>query len=198
MNYKGLRRLALGLTLALVLGRLPAGAAPSTAALETHPCNVPPVGSVVCGLFAVHEDRSSESGRLIGIRFLRYPAQKAGGDPVFFLAGGPGQASQPLVGMPGPLLRSLHRNHDLVFIDQRGTGASNPLRCHLFTSTQSYFLGSFPADNLRACRKELAAEADLNDYGTSNAADESGCITATFPTTCAPVCLRFTKCFPRR
>ncbi len=158
--------------LAFGLGQLPAGAAAKPAVLKTHPCTVAHVGAVMCGSLAVYEDRSLGSGRMIRIHFLRFPAKMAGGTPIFFLGGGPGEASQPLIGMPGPLLPSLQRNHDLIFIDQRGTGASHPLSCQLFTSTQSYFSAGLPSEAVRACRKELRANADLNDYGTSYAADD--------------------------
>jgi len=50
-------------------------------------------------------------------------------DPVFLLAGGPGQAitrvGAPIVGM----LDELRRDRDFVLLDQRGTGGSHPLRC---------------------------------------------------------------------
>ena len=63
-------------------------------------------------------------GRTIALNILVVPAAEQGGepDPVFFLAGGPGQAATELA----PLLRravpDLFLRRDFVFVDQRGTG----------------------------------------------------------------------------
>ena len=50
-------------------------------------------------------------------------------DPVFLLAGGPGQSAIDLAPSVLPLLARLNNRRDLVFIDQRGTGRSAPLEC---------------------------------------------------------------------
>ena len=50
-------------------------------------------------------------------------------DPLFLLAGGPGQASTEIIAMIAPALRRIHSRRDLIFVDQRGTGASNALDC---------------------------------------------------------------------
>ena len=49
--------------------------------------------------------------------------------PLFLLAGGPGQAASDLyVSYAGAFAR-VNRNHDIVLLDQRGTGLSEPLFC---------------------------------------------------------------------
>jgi pimeloyl-ACP methyl ester carboxylesterase len=50
-------------------------------------------------------------------------------DPVFFLAGGPGQSAVALAGQVMSLFSRLNNRRDIVFIDQRGTGGSAPLYC---------------------------------------------------------------------
>ena len=50
-------------------------------------------------------------------------------DPVFLLAGGPGQGAATLAPFLIPKLAPLQREHDLVFVDVRGTGGSGPLMC---------------------------------------------------------------------
>src|SRR5690606_40196933 len=50
-------------------------------------------------------------------------------DPVFFFAGGPGQAATTLAWQINQSLRQVRRQRDLILIDQRGTGGSNPLSC---------------------------------------------------------------------
>jgi len=59
-------------------------------------------------------------------------------DPVVDFAGGPG-GSAVSDDIPVVLdeLLGLNQNRDLVFIDQRGTGGSNPLDCPAFPSTLS-------------------------------------------------------------
>ncbi len=46
-----------------------------------------------------------------------------------FLAGGPGQAALPLTADVAAILRPLRATHDLVTVDQRGTGESGAVDC---------------------------------------------------------------------
>jgi pimeloyl-ACP methyl ester carboxylesterase len=86
-------------------------------------------------------------------------------DPVFYFVGGPGAAATESAG--GQLIALFRRTRDVVFIDQRGTGGSNPLRCQMFGDMASYFTGDvFPAERVRACRAELEKVADLRHYTT--------------------------------
>ena len=50
-------------------------------------------------------------------------------DPVFLLAGGPGQSAIDVAPQVMPLFSRLNNRRDIVFVDQRGTGASAPLDC---------------------------------------------------------------------
>ena len=50
-------------------------------------------------------------------------------DPVFFFAGGPGQAASETWVMIRGVLNKIRKNRDIVMIDQRGTGKSNKLAC---------------------------------------------------------------------
>ena len=86
-----------------------------------------------CGAYSVFEDRESRQGRRIDLRVVVLPALAGTPeeDPVFILAGGPGQAATEIIGTVLAGLRDVHRNRDLVFVDQRGTGRSNPLGCDL-------------------------------------------------------------------
>jgi pimeloyl-ACP methyl ester carboxylesterase len=64
---------------------------------------------------------------------------------------------------------------DLLLVDQRGTGGSNPLDCTLHgppTDLQSYLGDFFPPEAVRRCRAELDAKADLALYTTDIAADD--------------------------
>jgi pimeloyl-ACP methyl ester carboxylesterase len=50
-------------------------------------------------------------------------------DPVFLLAGGPGQSAIDVAPMVAAQWGRLNNRRDLVFVDQRGTGQSAPLMC---------------------------------------------------------------------
>lgn len=50
-------------------------------------------------------------------------------DPVFVLAGGPGEAGSDVVVLLDSAFRRMRATRDIVFIDQRGTGLSGKLRC---------------------------------------------------------------------
>ena len=74
-------------------------------------------------------------------------------DPLFFLAGGPGQAATELAGPMLPLLADVRRTRDLVFVDQRGTGGSGRMTCAFFESdvdeeavSESLQLDALPLD----------------------------------------------------
>jgi len=50
-------------------------------------------------------------------------------DPVFVLAGGPGQSATQIAPTMLAQLNRLNNRRDIVFVDQRGTGRSAPLEC---------------------------------------------------------------------
>jgi pimeloyl-ACP methyl ester carboxylesterase len=130
----------------------------------------------LCGTFEVYENRATQLGRKIPLHILILPAmaEKPAADPVFGFAGGPGQSAAetfPLV----TAMVSLRQTHDLVFIDQRGTGKSNPLPCPVDDADVQMFLngsGASTVKDLPACRKELETRADLTQYTTSYSADD--------------------------
>src|ERR1044071_4029017 len=143
------------------------------------PCRMPELKSRAwCGKYEVFEDRASKRGRKIALNMVILPAlaEKPAPDPVFFFAGGPGQSAASLAGFlgEGPL-SNIRQGRDLVFIDQRGTGASNPLTCNLFADDndlRGYFEDMFPVQEIRACRERLEKIADLKQYTTSVAIED--------------------------
>jgi len=95
-----------------------------------HPLRLASVAAR-CGEIAVAEDRSEPHGAQITLRFAIIPAlnRAARAAPLFVLAGGPGQSATDLyVSFAGAFART-NRSHDIVLLDQRGTGRSEPLRC---------------------------------------------------------------------
>lgn len=129
-----------------------------------------------CGSLRVPENRAVPNGRAIPIHFVVLPATSATPkEPIFGIAGGPGQSAiDAFEGyFPGPtMLAAARAKHDLVFVDQRGTGQSNPLNCNIFPTDVSTYTYLFPSQIVRACRAQLAATSDLNAYGSDAAADD--------------------------
>ncbi len=82
--------------------------------------------TALCGTLTVPEDRSKPAGRQLGLRVAVIPASaaRAAADPVFALAGGPGEASTQFFAWFPSVYATLHAAHDIVLVDQRGTGAS--------------------------------------------------------------------------
>jgi pimeloyl-ACP methyl ester carboxylesterase len=128
-----------------------------------------------CGSLEVFEDREAGSGRRIRLRVALLPAKgpSAREDPIFVLVGGPGQSAVDNAASYAELLAPLRDERDLVFVDQRGTGGSNPLQCNLYAGQPSGPLGDFfPSDAVRACRADLEERADLRQYTSALAAED--------------------------
>jgi pimeloyl-ACP methyl ester carboxylesterase len=140
-------------------------------------CDVPGVqGKAKCGKLEVYEDRAARKGRKINLNIVVLPATSAQRepDPLFYFAGGPGSASTEEAAGFAQMFAKIHEHRDLVFVDQRGTGGSNPLNCELYNAgdLQSYLGYFFPLEDVRKCRTELEAKADLKLYTTTIAMDD--------------------------
>jgi pimeloyl-ACP methyl ester carboxylesterase len=146
--------------------------------LVLEPCSFKQVtGEARCGTLEVFEDRSAHSGRTIKLHIVVLKALVPGAaDPVFWLHGGPGAAATDMVPAAGQgVLAAARGDRDLVFVDQRGTGASNPLKCDLDGSPsdlETYFGEMFPRDKIRECREKLEKVANLKLYTTPIAMDD--------------------------
>jgi pimeloyl-ACP methyl ester carboxylesterase len=81
----------------------------------------------LCGSLPVYENRAAHSGRMINLKIIVFkaPSNQPAADPIFYLAGGPGGAAASEDAKYQQFPDSLSKNHDLVFVDQRGTGGSN-------------------------------------------------------------------------
>ncbi|MDQ6627315.1 MAG: alpha/beta hydrolase [Pseudomonadota bacterium] len=86
---------------------------------------------VLCGSIQRPLDPAHPARASIDIHFVVVPAmaRRKLADPVFMLAGGPGQSAISVAPMTMPLFARLNNRRDIVFVDQRGTGASAPLAC---------------------------------------------------------------------
>ena len=111
----------------------PAGTGSTPGTLHVEACTVQ-LRDARCGTLTVPEDRADDTGRTIDVSFVVLPATGAdpSPDPLLWMAGGPGDAASDAIptGLSG--LMEVNVDHDLVFVDQRGTGGSNPLTCPAF------------------------------------------------------------------
>ncbi len=149
----------------------------TTARLELSPCDLPGVKEKVrCGTYEVFEDRAARKGRKISLKVVVFPAIGPTGepDPFVYIPGGPGSsATEDAPGVAQQFV-AIRAHRDLVFIDQRGTGGSHPLDCDFFNPAdpQSYFGYFFPLEDVRKCRTQLEAKANLTLYTTPIAMDD--------------------------
>lgn len=158
---------------ALMLAAADSIAEPAAAAqLTLSPCQLqdPSGVSVVlaeCGRLEVSEDPGDPGGRPVSLRVARVPAinRRKQPDPLFILAGGPGMAATAFYASVPTAFERIHRDRDIVLVDQRGTGQSNPLNCELDES--DLYRASEVAAQARACLSVLEQRARVELYTTS-------------------------------
>lgn len=126
-----------------------------------------PAGNQVkarCGTLTVPEDRDNPSGRQIELHLAVIPAVKRSPEPdaLFLLAGGPGQSAIETFPAMLALVSPIRRDRDIVLVDQRGTGKSNPLRC--LGPEDEALAGEEALTKLKSCPQTL--DADLRFYTT--------------------------------
>lgn len=127
------------------------------------------------GFLEVPEDRTKTDGRRIRLHVVVLPARgkEPREDPVFWLAGGPGQGAASLAPMFAD--HWVREDRDIVLVDQRGTGRSNPLQVKTADDPgdiDALLAPLFDADRFRAALRELEKRADLRCYTTPIAADD--------------------------
>jgi pimeloyl-ACP methyl ester carboxylesterase len=170
--------LAAGCTQTSPAAKADAGTLRTLGSLAFKPCSLPspsPRGEPLeaqCTTFAVPEDRSKPGGRSIALNIAWIPPRNTGDpatDPVFFLAGGPGQAAVATFPALAPVFNDVMKDRGIVLVDQRGTGKSNPLNCKSAGNEQ---VDSDPAAArtwIEGCIAALSAKADLRRYTTTDA-----------------------------
>ncbi|MDZ7719273.1 MAG: alpha/beta fold hydrolase [Balneolaceae bacterium] len=100
--------------------------------LNLEPCEIEGVeGMLRCGTLDVFEDRTAKIGRMISLHLAILPAMSENNahDPLFILAGGPGQSVINEARGIARDLADVRKHRDIVLVDLRGTGKSNALRC---------------------------------------------------------------------
>ena len=162
-------RLAALLTMAVAMLWTPAA---SAAEVVLQPCRLKGIEREMrCGVVDVAEDPDRPDGHRLAIRFAVLPAlaKNKAPDPVFVLAGGPGQAATRVAGLMQPVMARLNARRDIVYVDQRGTGESNALECERTRKVVSLSESVDPSRavaQLGECLQTLQARADLRQYAT--------------------------------
>ncbi|HEX5459726.1 MAG TPA: alpha/beta fold hydrolase [Steroidobacteraceae bacterium] len=127
-----------------------------------------------CGRLAVPENPAEPHGRRIELHVAVVPAisTRKQPDPLFVLAGGPGMGAASFYASVAPAFERIHRDRDIVLVDQRGTGGSNALDCEssdedLYQSTNAEIVAE-----TQRCLRTLTAHADVRFYTTSLAVQD--------------------------
>ena len=132
-----------------------------------------------CASFPVPENRDDPHSRTIQLKMalLRSGAQVPSKDMLVFLAGGPGQAATDSASTVASVFAPLLAHRDVLLLDQRGTGGSNPLTCkdrNPDSATDDDV--SFDSAKIRAavadCLQQLAGRADPRFYTTTVATQD--------------------------
>ncbi len=128
----------------------------------------------LCGTFRVFENRETRDGRTIDLKIVVLPGlgTDAQLDPLFFLAGGPGQGAAKMAQPLSEVFRRVQTQRDIVLVDQRGTGNSNPLNCESDQNSLAALdeRDEVAMERLRNCLKGLNADPRL--YTTTIAMDD--------------------------
>ena len=151
----------------LVLG---AGAAMAkTVAQQGRSCHLPGSEEALrCVTLPVALDYAQPGGLTLTLHVTIAPAfrESARPDPLFILAGGPGQAGSDVLVLLNNAFRRVRATRDIVFIDQRGTGLSGKLDCPAQPNEES----RSEADNDAAARACIGAvKRPFSAYTTANA-----------------------------
>lgn len=167
------------LTLALAAATAPVQAR-TFGTLDFEPCTLAPDFSTQsveaqCATLAVPENPEAPDGRKIDLAIAWVPKEgEAAADPVFMLAGGPGQSARDSYPNAAPAFRDILKHRDVMLVDQRGTGGSNALGCkdtagdNAFTAADDTSLDG-AVRFARECLTELQKKADPQFYTTGNA-----------------------------
>jgi pimeloyl-ACP methyl ester carboxylesterase len=124
-----------------------------------------------CGQLKVYEDRGTNTGRQISLNLAIIPAisRNPEPEPLFFLTGGPGESATEILSIAFVLpFERIHQKRDIILVDQRGTGKSNPLTC---TGMEDMDLDATDNQELANLLRECLSQLDANPalYTTTDA-----------------------------
>ena len=129
-----------------------------------------------CAAFPVPENRADPKSRRIDLKLaiLKSDSAVPAQDLVVYLAGGPGQSAIQTYPELATAFTPLLRHHDVLLLDQRGTGDSHPLKCPALEKLLKKDTDAQPSIEQRVqwlgqCAQEVEKTADPRYYTTSDA-----------------------------
>lgn len=178
-----MRRLILPALVAIVAGAVaPAVDARKVGELSFEKCELPVVGTrptnplnAECTTLEVPENWDDANSRKIHLAVALVPSRspKPKADPVFMLAGGPGQSARESWRNMAGTFRAVLADRHVVLLDQRGTGASNRFDCPTPEDIDPLITTIEPelaAEMSRACIEAVKDTHDVRYYSTEDAA----------------------------
>ena len=115
---------------ALLMANAPAAKATSTAPPAIRSCHLPGVEDALrCLTLPVPLEPGKPATLNLHVTIAPALRQGARPDPLFVLAGGPGEAGSDVLPLLSTAFKRVRATRDIVFIDQRGTGLSGKLEC---------------------------------------------------------------------
>ena len=155
--------------------------------LTFEPCSLAAEGmsnsiEAQCTTLQVPENRADSGSRTIELSLAWVPASnEAEPDPVFMIAGGPGQSAKESYPLVHAAFRDVRRSRNVLLLDARGTGGSHPLVCRNTEGDAAVTDGDgtemspdmdIARDFAQRCAEALGAESDLRFYTTSEHIDD--------------------------
>jgi pimeloyl-ACP methyl ester carboxylesterase len=160
---------ALFIPMLLVAASLDAAAGPlPRPTREVRPPTCRRIPGARCGKIEVLLDRTDPTAGTIKIGFEFYrraDRSRPSLGTIVAVEGGPGYSSTGSRDYFLELFKPLLDRRDLLLVDNRGTGRSEPILCRLLQS----YTGDY-VDAAGKCGRQLGSTSDL--YGTGNAADD--------------------------
>lgn len=126
-----------------------------------------------CATLEVPENHDAPEGRRIALAIAFIPAQRqAEPDPIVMIAGGPGQSALASYPSVHGAFADARRSRNVLLVDARGTGGSNPLHCEdpddAAGMAEEEMTPAAAAAFAQRCRDALARTSDLRYYTTSD------------------------------
>jgi pimeloyl-ACP methyl ester carboxylesterase len=147
----------------------PTPAVNSVGEIKLSSCSLEGVPQLArCGSLEVPENPNHPAVRKLRIAAAVIPA--TGGkplpDPIVILMGGPGEDAIGSAEIYVKQFTTLLQDHDILLVDQRGTGRSGALNCPLFLAQEPALSlrDLFPLTAVERCEQNLRARADLTQY----------------------------------
>jgi pimeloyl-ACP methyl ester carboxylesterase len=130
--------------------------------------------NLICGYVAVPEKHGLKNGKEIKIFFInaKSTSGKPDNDPILYLEGGPGVPASIDIKYLLDEFKGMRKTHDIILIDQRGTGYTQPgLVCNLhspYFATENQLKST-----MQACKQKFERmNIDISAYNTFESAQD--------------------------